>query len=69
MAGERRPDTVYGRLAEARQGGLKFLDARCSPAVAQIRCITSTRAVTKTLHNCFVSAVNFVPIPLEHCTK
>ena len=46
-----------------------FLGTRRPATVARIDCIADARAVTKTLHNCFVSAVNFASIPLEHWAK
>ena len=69
IAGERRLETDYGRLADAGQIGANLLDARCGPTVARMGCIACARANTKTLHNRSVSAVNFVSIPLEYCTK
>ena len=69
IAGGSEPETDYVRLADARQGGLNFLYARCSPTVARMGCIASSCAFTITLHNYFVSAVNVPSIPLEYCTK
>ena len=48
IPGAGRPQTCYERLAEDRQRGLNFLDARSSATVAREACILGTaRAVTK----------------------